>query len=121
MPAALCREDGGSPTETTTPTPQDAGARGLPPWSPVSTAFRPVLTGCGPGCAQCGRLARRAGGQRRRGWGRSLAAQHSEGCSLTRPVTTGEFNWILFGISLARGLFSVSINITFIFHCSGEF
>lgn len=42
-------------------TAQDAGARGLPPCSPVSTVLRPVLTGCGPGCAQCGPLAFRAG------------------------------------------------------------
>lgn len=69
MLAALRREEGGSPTETNPhSTAQDAGARGLPPWSPVSTALRPVLTGCGPGCAQCGPLAFRAGGRRRRGW-----------------------------------------------------
>lgn len=49
----------------------------------------------------------------------SLLRSQPGSCTLTSPVTTGEFNCFLFGIFLARGLFSVSINITLVFHCSG--
>ena len=123
MLAALHREEGGSPTETNPPHHR-SGRRGAGP-AALESCVHGAQTG--PDWVRAGLcsvwtagLQSRVSEAQRLAAG-SLAAQHSEGCSLTRPVTTGEFNWILFGISLARGLFSISINITFIFHCSGEF